>query len=557
MSSRRSIFVLLLALVALAAANVLVRRGREPASAARRTLLSHADEATRLAIERPASPAVVLEKGEGWRFVKPFAGSVDAAAVARLLDALAFEPVTDVLSDAELLRLGRTRADFSLVEPLVRVAVTVGGETTVVAFGAPTPSADGVYAAVEGVPAVFVAPSEAFAAVDRPASDFRRRAAVSLAADAVAAFDVKRGTGSILAFVREDDGWRVSGAKASERKVQSLLAALTSAAAVDFVWPVGASNETDIASSALLAGYGLDPENAVTVTLKGLDGGDRQIVFGKSVDEGRVYALVQNGAAVVTLPTALRDAAAEDAVMFADSRLFPVEAQDVALFSVADGETACALARDADGTWRLESPISAPAEKAVAEEVLRRILALAPFDADPAGLSVSVSTNAAAVKVSRARVLGNYGFKDLRAREIVRLDPERVKRIVRTPLGPDAKPDAVIYSRERRSWNVEAAEGGVTADEKGIASVVDALNPLVAVRIERLKVPASALAAYGLDRPFLTVAVDQDREDAVRRNILIGERTAGGRYATVGSSDAVFVISDDAVSRLAAAIVDR
>ena len=69
--------------------------------------------------------------------------------------------------------------------------------------------------------------------------------------------------------------------------------------------------------------------------------------------------------------------------------------------------------------------------------------------------------------------------------------------------------------------------------------------------------PASALAAYGLDRPFLTVAVDQDREDAVRRNILIGERTAGGRYATVGSSDAVFVISDDAVSRLAAAIVDR
>ena len=76
------------------------------------------------------------------------------------------------------------------------------------------------------------------------------------------------------------------------------------------------------------------------------------------------------------------------------------------------------------------------------------------------------------------------------------------------------------------------------------------------MRVEKLKVMASELAFYGLEHPFLTLAVDLDRADAVRRNIFVGApAVGGGRYATVGSSDAVFVISDADVTALTSPLV--
>ena len=76
-------------------------------------------------------------------------------------------------------------------------------------------------------------------------------------------------------------------------------------------------------------------------------------------------------------------------------------------------------------------------------------------------------------------------------------------------------------------------------------------------RIEKLKVPAADLDDYGLDKPFLTVAVDQETEGVIRRNIIIGKKTKGGRFATIGSSDAVFVIDDAQVDALSANIVGK
>jgi len=52
------------------------------------------------------------------------------------------------------------------------------------------------------------------------------------------------------------------------------------------------------------------------------------------------------------------------------------------------------------------------------------------------------------------------------------------------------------------------------------------------------------------------VAIDQETGDAVRRNILVGGRTEGGRFATVGSSEAIFVISDETVDALSSQLVE-
>ena len=256
---------------------------------------------------------------------------------------------------------------------------------------------------------------------------------------------------------------------------------------------------------------------------------------------------MQSGGAVVTVPAALKDAVAQDTSLFADSRLFPVEARSVAAFAVSDGDVSYALTRDGEGAWRLDSPISAPADKTAVEGLLARLLALSPSDADDSGILVSMSSDAKPVAVSRKSALGDERLDQLRSKEVVKVDPAIVKRLVRTLGGNTA---AVAYARDRRVWDVETEGLSGSVDDKAVGAVLEALNPLVAERVEKLKVSEADLAAYGLDRPFMTLAVDQDREDAVRRNLILGATVGDGRYATVGASDAVFVLSGDTVSKL-------
>jgi len=555
MSNVRVILALLLGIALLVFAHVAVRSSDVGSRTdRRRTLFEKTEPVVCLRIERRGNAAVVIrrEDGAGWRIVEPFSGRADAQTLARLLDVLSLTPVTDTVSDGELLRLGRTRADFSLSEPPVRVSLETSEGTDVISFGVPTPSDDGVYASVEGVGAVFIVPSEVLAAVDRPTDVFRRRAIFSAAPESISSFVLRQDKGSTLSFVRESDGWKVDGELASKARVDAFLAELLSAEVLDFVWPVGASNETERVSASLLAGYGLEPENAVTVSLKGSDDVDRQLSLGRAAAQGRVYASVQNGSAVVTVKESLKTAALQKKTAFADFRLFPVPEAAVARIRLVDGENQYALAKSAEGIWRIETPVAAPAEPAVVRRVLARILALptsAVRDASH-GFAVSLSADAEPVFVARDLVLEKDRIDDLRSVEMVRIDPKEVKRLVNTPGEKGARAMSVVRGREDGSWALESADDRLTAKPKAVAAVLETLNPLVATRVEKLKVSAADLDGYGLGVPFLTVAVDLDRENAVRRNILVGTKTKDGRYATVGSTDAVFVISEKTLERL-------
>ena len=119
MSNRRIIFWLLVATLTLISADVFLS-WRQPSTgaAARQFLLDPAFEARAVTLARPGTPATVLTRGDGaWRLVSPYAGTVDARTILRLLDAFSFAAADDALSAAELFRLGRTRADFGLAEP--------------------------------------------------------------------------------------------------------------------------------------------------------------------------------------------------------------------------------------------------------------------------------------------------------------------------------------------------------------------------------------------------------------------------------------------------------
>ena len=561
MRNLKSIIILSTLVILLLATHVVLWHGTgEVKASGRQTLVEGVEGLRLIRLERQGAPTVELGRtGPLWRLRAPYPGSVDDQVVMRFLDVLAMAKISDVLSDSALLKLGRTRADFSLAEPALKVVLSdENGVRESIGFGATTPVPGGVFVSIGDLDSVFVVSSNVLSTVNVDAERFRRRSLFTIGPDAVTSFMIRRRADAPFEFVREDSDWKVGNASMSSRKVREFLSGLTSAEALSFVWPVGASNETEHASTSLLVRYGLDPDTAVTVTLKGADGEDRRISFGKSDDHGHAYALVHGGTAIVTVPEVLKESAEQGESVFADSRLFPLEPQSVNSFSVAEKDVQYALARDKVGLWAIESPIVAKADDAVVDELLARVLALSASDVVPPGegVAVSIATNADKSVVSRASVFGRRTPEELRSREILRIDPVRIKRIARIE-GGGGRTDSVVYDRERKSWNVEEGAAGGVADIRGVNAVLSAINPLSAVRIEKLKVPAADLDDYGLDTPFLTVAIDQDVDGAARRNILIGKKTGGGRFATVGSSDAVFVVGDDLADRLASAIIGK
>lgn len=562
MKNMRIIVWLLAGISLLVAANFFLSFNDTPETAIvqRRSLLTVPDDAvSMLEISRDGSVESVLTRTGSWRLVEPFAGSVDESVVLKLLDALAYAPLDDSLGDQELLKLGRTRADFGLENPRLCIRVRAGDTDTSISFGTTTPSASGVYAAIEGVHAVFVVPSNTLAAVDVPASGFRRRTLFTSGEESVASFDVKRGTGEFMRFKRDGDGWAMvqpTEGPASAPKIKKLLTDVMSASAYDFVWPIGGSNEVAEVSGALLAGYGLGSENAVTLTLKGTDGSDRRISFGSDAGEGRVYALVHNGSAIVTVDGSLKDMASLGNSAFADTRLFPYEASQVNGISIVDGGVTCMLAKNDDGSWRMDSPISAPASLTAVESLVSAVLALRGGDADEKGVEVSISADERKVHVARGSLGTHFRLENLRSLEILKIDPASVRRLSVTGTNTN-KMKSVAYDRDRRAWSVEASSVSGTVSEGGITRVLGVVNPLEAGRIVKLKVSADDLGGYGLDKPRLTVAIDLEREDAIRRNILVGDATDGGCFATVGASDAVFVLPESAVYDLSADIVEE
>ena len=562
MRNMRIIVWLSVGIAALLGVNILLtfNDSQDTAIVQRTSLLPFPDDAVSLIeISRGGVVESVLTHTGSWRLVEPFAGSVDEAVVLKLLDALAYAPLDDSLGDQELLRLGRTRADFGLESPRLAVRIRAGASEAAISFGSPTPSASGVYAAIDDVRAVFVVSSNTFAAVDVPASGFRRRTLFTSGEESVASFDVKRGAGEFMRFRREGDGWLMvqpTEGPASLTKIKKLLSDVMSASAVDFVWPVGGSNEVAEASDALLAGYGLGAESAVTLTLKGTDGSDRRISFGSDAGEGRVYALVHNGAAVVTVDAALKDLVSPGNSALADTRLFPYETSQVSGMSIVDDGVACMLAKNEDGTWRLDSPISAAASSTAVDSLLSAVLALRGGDTDENGVEVSISADERKVRVSRAALGPGFRLENLRSLEILKIDPASVRRLSVTGSGTNGT-ESVVYDRDRRAWSVEVSSVKGTVSENGVARVLGVVNPLEAGRIVKLKVSADDLGGYGLEKPRLTVAIDLEREDAIRRNILVGDATDGGCFATVGASDAVFVLPESAVYDLSADIVEE
>ncbi len=559
MKNRRTILWLFVGILLLAVANFMLSRSesRDTTLVSRTRLLSIPDdEISLMEISREGKVECVLTKTGSWQIVEPFSGSADESQVLRLLDAISCAPINDWIGEKELLKLNRTRESFQLAPSRISVRLrSASGETTI-AFGSLTPSSAEVYAAVDSIPTVFVVPSNTLSAVDIPTSAFRQRNLFPAGFENVSSFDLKGG-GEFLRFRRDGEVWLMTQpieGPAASTKVKKLLADVLAARAVDFVWPIGATNEVAEASSALLASYGLDAESAVTMAFKGSDGVERRISFGTDAADGLVYALVHNGAAVVTVDRSLRELASLGSAAYADTRLFPYDAAHIKGISLSDGGVSCLLAKQEDGTWRMDSPVAAEADASSVDALITSVIALRGDDVDENGVEISVSSDERKAKVHRNSLGADFRLENLRSLEMLKIEPSAVRRLTATGMDTN-KTTSIAFDPERNAWNVEASPVSGTVNASVVEKVLAAVNPLRAARVVKLKVSAGDLSTYGLANPRLTVAIDLEREDAIRRNILVGERAEGGYYATVGASDAVFVLPYEAYLDLSQELV--
>lgn len=578
MSNRRFILFFLTGIVVLSAVLAfLAHRSREVASEATRNTLCvfSPEEVDGIAISRRGTNVVVLARNEigAWGIVAPYVAPADLASVARLVDALTLLPLGDMRTETELAELGEDFSDFGL-SGTVRASVTLTskGRESRVFFGASTASGRDVYARADGLRNVFTVCMEAVDAIPDDADGFRARTLVASASEQISGLDLHKPDAPFIRLVRDTSGWWLSSpveAPADETVVASLVDGLVGARIEGFVMPSAAhapraGGQTVISQSAL-APYGLAVEAGLSVSVKSATGMPEQIVFGSSAGTNLVYALVQNGTAVVTLPSSVADLFRKGDAAFRDTRVFPFGTDEqVRSVSISVGRLVYVLARDTNGVWRLEAPVAAPADPAAAAAMVDAVLRIRRNDvqdsmADEESVRISVATSLGGypdVTVAQAFFRTCGPFANLRSKTLLELDSKSIRRLSVKHQGGQVT--SVALNPDRNLWNLVNGSAPATIRPEAIRALLAALTRVEAVGVETMAASPGDLRRCGLDVPSLVIAIDFDGVTAIRRNLMLGAiAPGGGRYATVGGADAVFVLDRATTAALMIPITEK
>ena len=536
MSNRGLIMRLLFGILLLASALWGLRiRSTAMATSSQRPTLADLNPlaVTRIEVTTAAYTAVVSRASSAADWRMSISGGpammADAAVVMRLLDALAQSSVGDALTFGDLREMKLALADFGLAPPEISIkyASDEKGRGGSVSLGLKSPSGTEVYAIANDSMGVLAVPVSVAAAVPETVDGFRPRRLLAYETSRVTAVDVHVPDVPFVKLLRTAAAWRLKStdaAPALPSAVERLLEAVSSAEILGYV-----ATGAPIQASAL-APYGIDPGKGPSVTVYG-PGEPVQIVFGAAVDDA-VYALVQNGGAVVKVAASLKSDCSKTLDDFRDTRLFPVAPAQVDSVTVSSTDGVCILRREGDD-WMLESPVAAATDGECVAEFLQRL-----FAAESSATSSVPAEASVTVKVGGFSAVLPKSFADasvlaaLHTRTVLALDPALLARVTVKGEGADAV----------KTWSAAAGEpipGAVT----------EALAGLKALTVECLSASPEELARYGLDKPYRTVAVDLKATDSIRRNLIVGAECADkARYATLSGSSVVFTLSAAALA---------
>ena len=577
MSNRRFILFFLVGIAACAAGLWgLAERARVVASEATRRVLCPVDPATvdAVTVAMHGSAQLVLERKQGvWRIVAPFSSAADPAPVAQLLDVLTLTPIDDMRTEDELRQLNETLADFGLNPPRATVSLATASLTNTIYFGATTASGKELYARVEDVQNVFTLPADAFAAVRTDIDAFRPRALLVCPRDEITGIEFRVPDSAFVKLVRDGTTWQMTAplAEAADADaVSTLVDKLAAARVVDFTLPSaaqppphGTTPEGTLPAAALVP-YGLD----LSVTVRAMDGSVETILFGATAGTNLVWALVQNGTTVVSVDAAVAELCRAQEAAFRDTRVFSFKKDEVLKsISLTANSLVYVLGRDTNGIWRIDAPVMAPADQTLAASLSEKLLALKQSDLPPQDAKTnpekaeilvameSTTTNYPAIAVPTSYFGEAFSFADLRSKTLLTLDPGTVRRL--SVKLDAAEAPSVVYDTARAVWNLEKPVEGRRSNPAAIKAILTALARVEAVNVETVAATPADYRRCGLDTPSGIITVDIEAEGTTRRNVLLGGATSGGgRYATVGGVDAVFVISKQTAAALMADLTE-
>ena len=494
-----------------------------------------------------------------WSMTKPFKCAVDESKVMKMIDSLSRTKLDDAVMERDLFKMGRSLSDIGLEDPELSISVSDRSGTTLkIEFGDETASGKSVYASsmVASQKVVFIVPRDVYRDMDLNVDALRIRSLCSFAPEYIEALDI-RYQGNVVRFLNEGGVWKIldsDGRSANQARMSEFINAFSEAKISSFVWPShqsgSLSEETEL-TDAHLAAYGLGAENAITLTFKRYDGATEQVVLGREFSDGLVYAFSSSLKSVASVPVSLKAKALTDISEFADDRLFPYDVSEVKSISLSLAGETVLLSRSEKAQWMMDSPVSANADQDAVGVLLGNILSLKESDKENNSLFISLNGGDESISVRTQAVLGDLSFADLRSRAILSIPLSSVKRITLSRAGSLAPAEVVEYNQDRSSWENKTKNNNLKVLPASLEEMMSGVEHLTASRIQSINVGADELRKYGLEKPYMSVAIDRRSGDMTRVNLLVGDKCGSeGRFATLGSDEAVFVLPMHVVRKL-------
>lgn len=570
-----------------------------------------AKDVVRLELDRPGQPKIVLARDKEknrWKLEQPTAGDAEGSKVQEVLDKL----VLLQARDKDVLDKADPKVD-GLDKPAAALTVTVEEEqkgegeskpkqtrTLTLTVGRHDTAQKKLYVK-DGWGRINAVEDSLAPLLERPATAYRGRRVLDVAAKDVEEIEVERQGLKLVALKQAMGNWKLTApvaADADAAKTSQLVGGLAGLEAVEFVSNAAKPEELE-------GQYGLG-QSALTVRLKLAGGKAETLLVGKqNGTKPEFYAKRASDPAVFVVKKELKDTLDQDSLVYRPLQLWQVLTADITALRVQkEGQPEYQLAKG-DKDWKLSGPFAAAAAPAqvlpltdalagpraeryvehAAKDLAkygldkpylrltvsvkegdktkdRGLLVGKPADA-PAGARYAKLADGEAVFVVADKVLAaDKAALDLLDRQLVALPPDSIER-VRSQNGSAA---VALARKGADAWQVvEGPAAPFDADRDVADRAVRAWAGLQADRLAAYG-PQADLTKFGLDKPEWVVTVKGQKRGAdgkpgpaEEHTLELGkpvEGQAGARYARLDKGPAVAVLGAPAVADLTHTYLD-
>ncbi len=384
---------------------------------------------TRVDLVPAGAPLTLSKDATGWRLAcGEVQDEADAAAVARLLDALAALRVgaDDFIADGDDSR----SAEFGLDKPRFKAAVLEGQTSRALLLGADVKDhPDKCYARRDGGLSVFALDKQAADGLMKSATDLRSRAALDFDADQVTAITIEPAAEpgksvQTIRLVHAKDLWTMeepAGVTVDPERAVLFLNDLHNLEVTDWV---------DNASPERAAECGLAaPRMTITLRIQP-DAAPAAIRFGKPADKPETcYARRGDQGPILVVPADLLASLAVGPLLFVSRTMLEFNKDDAVAVRIVRPDGAVAL-EQRGGRWTVVEPAPGEANRSRVENLLYGLAFL----------------DAKRVKAEKAQSLAAYGLDAPRIQVTVSLksaETPKPGRPASSPAGQPAAPPAL------------------------------------------------------------------------------------------------------------------